>query len=71
MLIAHDIWPGNPGSAVIREVRDGEWSGGAQGGWRVPGKQMMELLALLVPGEGREGLERFATRSAVGKCSYT
>lgn len=71
MLIAHDIWPGNPGSAVIREVRDGEWSRGAQGEWRVHGKQMMELLGLLVPGKGREGLERFATQSAVGECSYT
>lgn len=73
MFIAHDIWPGNPAWVVIREIRAGEQSSEAQGRgrWRLPGKQMIELLELLVPGEGREGLERCASRSAVGECSST
>lgn len=65
MFIAHDIWPGNPAWVVIAEIRVGEWSGRVEASWEADDR------ALLVPGEGREGLQRCATRSGVGESSYT
>lgn len=71
MFIAHDIWSGNPAWVAITEIRAGEWSREVHGSGRMEVSWEADDRALLVPREGREGLQRCATRSGVGECSYT